>query len=130
VKVNLCYLTKLHILLKPQLGNFNRHFSSSFLSDSIIGNFSVRNICFCNFWQNGISCWSNVCEIGFSVMQTSTSEVTIKREKVFVIVAYRDREEHKQVFVSEMNTYLTKKAKRCDLMTVLFNGLLASKICH
>jgi hypothetical protein len=38
------------------------------------------------------------------------SEVTIKPEKVFVIVAYRDREEHKNVFVSEMNAYLTKKA--------------------
>ena len=54
-----------------------------------------------------------------SQTNSSSSEVTIKPEKVFVIVAYRDREEHKQVFVSEMNPYLTKKAKKCDLMTLL-----------
>jgi hypothetical protein len=30
-------------------------------------------------------------------------------EKLFVIVAYRDREENKKVFLTEMNNYLTRK---------------------
>ena len=36
-----------------------------------------------------------------------------KYEKVFMIVAYRDREENKEVFVKEMNSYLTRK--ECQL---------------
>ena len=37
----------------------------------------------------------------------------VKNEKVFLIVAYRDREENKEVFVKEMNSYLTRK--ECQL---------------
>ncbi len=48
---------------------------------------------------------------------TLTSEVTTitpvftKPERLFIIIPFRDREAHKEVFISEMNTYLTKQAK-------------------
>jgi hypothetical protein len=41
--------------------------------------------------------------------ESETKTDSSKPEKLFVIVAYRDRAEHKKVFVSEMNTYLSKK---------------------
>ena len=41
--------------------------------------------------------------------KSETKTDSSKPEKLFVIVAYRDRAEHKKVFVSEMNTYLSKK---------------------
>ena len=48
------------------------------------------------------------------------SEVeAMKYEKLFLIVAYRDREENKEVFVKEMNSYLTRK--ECQLKEKYFH---------
>ena len=48
------------------------------------------------------------------------SEVeAVKYEKLFLIVAYRDREENKEVFVKEMNSYLTRK--ECQLKEINFH---------
>jgi hypothetical protein len=55
--------------------------------------------------------------------------IEVKYEKVFVIVAYRDREENKEVFVKEMNSYLSRKEcllKNFSLWLTLisyFNGI-------
>ena len=40
---------------------------------------------------------------------TTTSTSTLPKEKLFVIVAYRDRAEHKKVFLTKMNEYLKRK---------------------
>ena len=51
---------------------------------------------------------------------TQLSEVeAVKYEKLYLIVAYRDREENKEVFVKEMNSYLTRK--ECQLKEINFH---------
>ena len=40
---------------------------------------------------------------------TTTSTSTLPKEKLLVIVAYRDRAEHKKVFLTKMNEYLKRK---------------------
>ncbi len=51
--------------------------------------------------------------------ESETETDSLKPEKLFVIVAYRDRAEHKKVFVSEMNSYLSRKESHNSLKSLL-----------
>jgi transcription elongation factor len=46
-----------------------------------------------------------------------TVETVAPKEKLLVIVAYRDRAEHKKVFLAEMNEYLTRKVQSLKFNT-------------
>jgi hypothetical protein len=49
-----------------------------------------------------------------------TVETVASKEKLLVIVAYRDRAEHKKVFLEEMNEYLTRKVQSLKFNTRAF----------